>query len=154
MYLVKDLDQIHLFLLSNFCLYFGMEGVYNIVLRGVIVDFAWLVDQINIFFTIDLMRIEFKTLCILFKFLNIKPNLVVWFWFYWLFGRHCTCLHSDFFLSDFFLKQITYLVRAFTCWKITKSMETNKRWSHPSKAMSDLIGLSPKLSTRVHCICG
>jgi hypothetical protein len=54
-----------------------MEGVYNIVLRGVIVDFAWLVDQINIFFTIDLMRIEFKTLCILFKFLNIKPNLVI-----------------------------------------------------------------------------
>jgi hypothetical protein len=77
MYLVKDLDQIHLFLFSNFCLYFWTKRVYNIVLRGVIVDFAWLVDQINIFFTINLMRIEFKTLYLLFKFLNIKPNLVV-----------------------------------------------------------------------------
>jgi hypothetical protein len=28
MYLVKDLDQVHSLLLTNFYLYFGIEGVY------------------------------------------------------------------------------------------------------------------------------
>jgi hypothetical protein len=31
MYLVKDLDQINSFLLTNFCLYFGTEEVLTII---------------------------------------------------------------------------------------------------------------------------
>jgi hypothetical protein len=31
MYLVKDLDHIHSFLLTNFCLYFGTDGVTNMI---------------------------------------------------------------------------------------------------------------------------